>query len=338
MTNWIDVVYISIPWAAVVSLLIYFIKNPEKAEKWYSLIAGAFSFLGLRLEKSSVARDIQSDINSFTKDYNDKNGISTLPYGVKIEWVSETTRESFVKDGKVVVKMKHHTNRARNFLYGAMDWANKGAIPEGRQFLHKKVLKALDFTLVYKLLTDKKRYDSRQLFLDEIYDKEAPEGSLVNTYSVAFNKLDENGIFMGVVLPEYTSFGKKMGNSIPNKKHFAETIGFATMLEKLSRKASGVDVSPEYKGEHINCSICLVARPDKFALQGLEPYLAYINHCVKEGVESIYVCAIGETNIANARSICNAYEKSKNLSFVSERIQPMGKNRAIVLHFRNLNV
>jgi len=337
MTDWITIIYTSIPWAVVVGLLIYFIKNPEKVEKWYSLIAGAFSFLGLRFEKSSVARDIQSDINSFSKDYNDK-GISSLPYGIKIRWISETTRESFIANGKVVVKMKHHKNRARNFLYGAIDWANKGVIPEGREFLHKKVLKALDFTLVYKLLTEKKRYGSRQLFLDEIYNKEAPNGSLVNTYSTAFNKLDESGIFMGVVLPEYTSFGKKMEKSIPSKKHFAETIGFANMLEKLSRKPSGVDISPEYKGDNIRCSVCLVARPEKFALLGLEPYLSYINKCVKEGVESIYVCAIGDKNMSNARSIRNAYEKSENLSLVSERIQPVGKNKGIVLHFRNLNV
>jgi hypothetical protein len=63
-----------------------------------------------------------------------------------------------------------------------------------------------------------------------------------------------------------------------------------------------------------------------------------VNKCVREGFESIYVCAIGDKNISTVRSIRDAYERSKNLSLVSERIQPVGKNKAIVLHFRNLTI
>jgi hypothetical protein len=332
MFDWQTFLITSIPWAIVVGLLIYFIKNPEKAEKWYSIIARGLSFISLKLEKSGVARDIQSDINSFTKNINSKTKHPVLAYGVKVKWISGTTREAFVKKGKVIVKMQHHKNQAKNFLYTTMDWVSKSLIPEGRHLIDKTVLRALDFACINKVLVEKKRHDVRQLFLDEFYETEVTKGSLLEKYCSVFDKLDETGLFVGVVLPEFSSLGRRTGSVMPNERIRLETIGFTGMLEKLSRKLHGEDVSPDYNGENIKCSIVLIAKQEKYLMHGLSPYLNWINKCCADGIRSIYVSAIGDANISIVRKIQDSYAESKKISVVSAETHSLNGKKAMVLY------
>lgn len=333
--DWLAVFFTSLPWATLVGLLFYFIKNPEKAEKWGSIIARSFSFLSLRLEKISVARDIQSDINNFAKKLRSGTKSDIIPYGVKVNWVKNTTREAFVKDGRVVIKMEHHENQARNFLYATMDWVNRGLIPESRHLLDKGILQAADLTFINKVLTESKRHDSRQIFLDEIYEPRVVKGSLVDRYCSVFGDLDKIGLFVGVALPEYASLGRRLGPVIPDEKIRLETVYFFGMLEKLARKKHGKDVNPSYVGEYINCYVVLIARTETYAMYGLEPYLGFINKCCREGARSFYVCAIGDSNVSVVKRIRDSYEKSTKLSYVWEKVQTVGSTRSIVLHLES---
>jgi len=331
MFDWHTALLTSAFWMTLLGLLVYFIKNPEKVEKWQSLIAGWFSFLSLKIEKSSVAKGIQSEINSFAKDVSSKAKESVIPYGVKVKWISDTTREAFVSQGKVIVKMQHHKNQAKNLLYAVLDWVNRGLVPESRHLINKDVLRSLDFAFINKFFTEKKRFDSKQLFLDEIYEPEATKGSLIERYTSIFNKLDRKGLFTGVVLQEFASLGRRVGSAIPNKEIRSETIGFTNMLEKLSRKSRGKDISPNYKGLHIRCSIVLIAKPEKYFMYGLSPYLNYINKCCTEGMKTFYICAIGDQNISIVRRIRDSYQESKKISVVSEHIESIDGAKAMIL-------
>jgi hypothetical protein len=332
------ITFTSIGWAILlIGLLIYFIRNPEKAEKWASIIARLFSFISLKLEKSGVAKDIQSDINSFAKEVKSQTKEPILPYKVKVKWVNGITRESFVKNGNVVVRMHHHKNQAKNFLYATLEWVDKGLIPEARHLLDKTVLRAVDFVFINEFLTKKKRYDVKQLFLDEIYEPEVTKGSSLERYCDTFNKLNNTGLFTGVALQEFSCISKKIGSAIPDEKIRFETIGFMNMLEKLARRSHGEDVSPTYIGEKIKCSIVLIARYEKYLTHGLSPYLGWINKCCKEGICSFYVCAVGDPNIMIVRKIRDAYEESKKISVVSENTFPLNGSKAIVLCMETLS-
>ena len=333
--DWQTFIFTSILWAPIVGLLVYFIRNPEKAEKWYSIIARSLSFLSLKLEKSGVAKDIQADINSFAKEVNSQTEEPILPYGVKIDWVSSTTPESFVKKGNVIVRMRHHENQAKNFLYATLEWTSKGLIPEARNLLDKTVLRAVDLFFISNFLTKKKRFDVKQVFFDVIYEPEVKKGSLLERYCNVFNNLEKTGCFAGIVLPEFSSLGRRMRSVLPDQKVKLETIGFINMLEKLSRKPPGEDVSPTYKGENIKCSIVLIARQDTYLMRGLAPYLNWINKCCNRGICSFYVCAIGDPNIKIVKKIRDAYGESKKISSVAESIFPLDGNRAVVLRMKS---
>lgn len=247
----------------VIAVAIYLIKNPEKVEKWSFLISKGLSSLSIRWEKSALAKDIQSDINSFIQGINSEND-GFLPYKLKIDWVSRKSREAFIREGKVVVKMNRYENQARNFLIATVELTDKGLLPESKHLIDKRVLSALELAFINKLLTEKSRFDSKQLFIDEIYDSQAKEGSLVEKYSKAFINLDSKGMFESIVLPEYFTLGKGFQKEIQNEKVMADTIGFAEMLSRLANKRQGQKVDPNYNGSVLSCAIVLIARSETY--------------------------------------------------------------------------
>ena len=292
--------------------------------------------MSLWLEKSGVAKDIQSDINSFTKNVNSQTKEPILPYDAKIKWVKGTTREAFVREEKVIVRMRHHKNQAKNFLYATLEWVNKGLIPQARHLLDKSVRRAVDLIFINKFLVEKKRFDARQLFLDEIYEREAKKGSILERYCNTLDKLNDKGLFLGVVVQEFSSLGKRTGSAIPDKKTRFETISFMNMLERLANKPPGKDVNPTYIGENIKCSIVLIARYETYLMYGLDPYLNWINKCCEKGICSVYVCARGDANTMIVKKIRDAYEQSKKISVISENIFPIKGKKVIVLYMETL--
>ncbi len=332
MTDWIEVIWLSVPWATLAGLLIYFIKNPEKVEKWGSVLAKTFSFASAKWERASVAKDIQSDINSFAKKVAGK-GNTVLPYKAKINWVSSTTKEAFVKANKVVIKMGHHNNQARNFLNVTLEWIHCGLIPESRHLIDPNVLRSLDFTMVNKVLTETKRHDAKQLFFSEIYEPEVKSGSLLEQYCSAFSKLDERGTLMGVALPEYALLGEIVGSSMPNPQIQAETISFAGLLMRLANKQHGIDIDTTYQGQYVNCSIMLVARYETYLSYGLEPYLKFINQCQGKGVKLVYVVGQGK-NVKVVKRIKDAYENNKKVVFDWENSITNSHGESSVVRFK----
>jgi hypothetical protein len=199
--------------------------------------------------------------------------------------------------------------------------------------MDQKVLRSLDFAVINKILTETNRHDAKQLFISEIYEPEARAGSLLEKYCSTFHKLDEQGTFVGVALPEYSLLGESVGSSIVDSQVRAETISFAVLLMKLANKKPGEDVSPTHQGQYINCSIVLVAKYETYQMRGLEPYLKFINKCERDGIKSLYVCGWGQNASVVAR-IKDAYEGNKKIVLDSEKLIANKLNKSRILHFK----
>ena len=311
----IIVLLTSIPW---ITLLILVYKTPEKVEKWVSMFAKAISWAGLKWEKRAVSGDIQSDLRGFKKEFDSTSSERILPYPIRIKWESKMiTPEAFIRKNELFVKMSHHRNQAKNFLYATLIYVEKGLVPESRHLIDKTVRRAMDLAFVRKILTEKKRHDVLQLFFDEIYKPDLNKGSLLEKYCVVFNKLEETGGFSQIALEEFSILNESDGWGFPTEDVFRDTRDFVQMLERFVWKKQGEDVNPNYNGKIIKCTIVLVARPDVYQVHGLSPYLRYIKNSLKEGIKTFYICGIGGANTPIVKRIRDAYESSQDLSIVS---------------------
>jgi hypothetical protein len=294
---WLAITNIS--WVAV---LVYVLMNPEKAEKWASILLRLGAVISSRAEKRSVASDIQSDINIFAKRMTNIDS-RILPYGLRIRWenIKDATPESFIKEDQVVVRLSHHKNRAKNIVLATLAYVHSGLLPDVRAHIDEDVSKSLDFTVTRKILVDQKRLDGLQILEMQI-STAAEDAAGVKGLCKAMTGLDGIGLFDLILLRELADVGKLLAGTLPQDQTKTEIREFIGACEKLAEKEPGKDVSPDFEGKRIRVSIVLIARFETYMMRGIEPHLNWIKKCIDREIDSIYVVARGP-NIQIAKDV-----------------------------------
>jgi len=302
-----------LPNGAWVGVVIYLITHPDVAEKWGALLSRLFSKISRRAELSSVALDIQGKIDSFSKSVNSEvSGI--LPYGVKIEWVTgELTKESFFRDGKIILRMNYHSNQDENIVHATMEYITRGMLSDSRPHIDERIMKSADLICTKKLI-EKERRTALQFYYGEILSPARKSDGELDKYVLIMQQLDESGYFTQILLRELQRLGATMQFSIPEKSVKEETKRFVEFLdEKINKKKPGVDV-PDFVGQKIRTSIVYVARMETGTI---EPHLRFIEGCVKREIDTIYVCARGEYNTLLVKELEKRLESYSKLTKVS---------------------
>ncbi len=175
----------------LISIIIYFLLNPEKVEKWGAILLKAFAYFSVRAEKKHISLDIQSYVNSFQRQVNSEcEGL--LPYGIKIEWVSEEiTPESFLAEGKVIIRLGHHKNRDENIIRVILEYVSQALVPEIKHHMAKEVRQAIDFTVVKKILN--KTPSALNRFYETRYKPEVKENPKIEELCKMMDDLDNVG-------------------------------------------------------------------------------------------------------------------------------------------------
>ena len=198
-------------------------------------------------------------------------------------------------------------------------------------------MRAVELEFSSKVFIDTKRHDVKQLFLDEIYNPEIEKSQTLERYYNVMDSLEKTGHFTRIALRELSDLGHNVPSNISTREIHRNTVDFTKMLERLVRRRRGEDVNPTYNGEVIKCSVVLIARSEKYLLNGLNPYLGFINKSVENGINTFYVCAIGDQNISITQQIADAYEASKNLSVLTRDVYNLkGGQRACCMVLRRV--
>lgn len=287
---------IIIPNSIWVAVLIYLVTHPEVAEKWGSIFTRLFSNISKRAERTTVGLGIQGDIDSFAKSLNrEVNGV--VPYGVQIEWViGGATRESFFRENKIVIRMDYHTNQDENLVRAALEYVSKGLLTDSKPYLDSKVVDSVDLICTKKLIESQRR-GALHFYYGEILNPILESDEDIREYVHMMQQLDEGGYFTQILLKELHRLGVLMHFTIPDDQIRGETRDFVGFLDaKITNKPPGVDVDPTFIGQRIKTSIVYVARADATSV---EPHVRWVEKCLQKGVDTIYLCARGEINIAS---------------------------------------
>ena len=310
------------------------LKNPEIVQKWTASLSHLFADRSLIMERKYVAMDIQATVNDVSKNVNSE-GPEVMPYGLEINWVKPTDRKTFIENGKIVVKLDHHRNQARNFVYAIMAYIAQGLLPRARRYVEKYVMRSSDLILAKKIFLTERKYDSLKFFYDEILDPQMEAEPKIKKYVDLIGKLDEMGFFTRILLREYWDIGRKIHPKPPSQEILRETKEFADFLKRLAEKKRGVDINPTFEGKRIRLSIVLIARPEVVGRMGIDPYTNWIKKCLEKEIYTIYVLAAGKVNTAVAKTIANYFERSEKIEKVAEQeIRPKGLPPRILILFK----
>jgi hypothetical protein len=303
----------------LVLLLSYALTHPETVEKWHSILARALSYRSERAEKATVSTGIQAEINSFAKDMN-KETMGAMPYGIKIEWTKDATRETVLESGEVIVRMKHHRDQSRNLVYATLAYISKGFLPHGRSYLEEKIAKSADHIMTRKIFVRRNLDDALHLYVSEFLEPEVKIDPTIQQHCDTFERLDGMGFFTKIFAREMERLGLKLYPAIATSDIVKDTSEFVDFLKRVAEREPGERVpgGTLFVRPRFGTAIALIASGDTLALAGVSPHLAWISDCWQRGADTVYVLARGSTNIKVAQGITAILVSIPDVEKVSE--------------------
>ena len=277
------------PWTAVGItglLLIYFLMNPNKVEKWSAVIAGLIEKINTRAARHSAAAEVQSATSAYVSETNSGD---ILPYGLKIGWIKDSTVESYVDARKesVVVIMPYRKNISRIFVTAVREYTSKAFIPKIRHDIPRQVVTAAELVMQEKIIRAK-RQDALDMFKTEVLPLQIGTDRDVERLYKSFKQIGESGFFENIFLNELliASDGLKTFAESQKAMEIDDLIDF---LVTFYERSPGEEIRLEYTGKLFKLNIILVAKTEKMMLEGTGPYTKSAEVALSKGLRSIYV-------------------------------------------------
>lgn len=301
------------PTAVLVGVIIYLLTHPEKAEKWGSILYRLFATISHKAEQAHIALDIQACADDFSKRIN-REIKDLMPYGLKIDWVKGAiSPESFIKEGRVIIRLSYHTNEDENVINVVREYISKNLITNARPHISEKVSASIDFITTKKLLIQERK-SALNRFYKEILDPERERDSDVKKYCDAIERIDEHGWFTRIFLRELKDLGEKMHLKNPQEEVKEESGNFLNFLGEIATKEPGEDVNTTFEGDKIQTGIVFVA---KLTTESLGPHKKWIDTLIEKEFDTFYLCARGG-NIELVKILMKDLESNGRVRRVTE--------------------
>ncbi len=269
------------------SLTVYFVKNPDKLEKWVAIIAKLGRYISSRAEESYVKYIVQSKVNGFI--YNVAKIVPNLiVQKVKVEWVPDKLSErEFIQNDKVVVRMRRSRCENRNLVNATIAFVSQSLLIKAKRYIAKYQKEAIDMFTVTQIL---KREDPIALseFI-EAYLHEAMDNKKVNDLYAKFEDIDLFGLYFPVFITEMTFLGEKIFGSHRNDQAIYEEVNqLVNFLYNYSHRRINEDCVSEYNGDYCKFAIRIYGRSARIQNEGEQ---IYINNIAKtaEVTDTIYI-------------------------------------------------
>lgn len=289
----------------VIILLVIF--KLETLEKLASKFLSLFLWAGSSVQKTQIAKDIRSDILKVSKEMSKEiDGITT--YDLKIRWVKNIDRDTFIENNKIIIKMNPSDNRIKNKVYALHQYIEHGLLSDVKVYFDDNVIKSLDATVVRKLLIilDKdglKYFDNN--YLDKILEDD--ENREIFNQLV---KLDTTGMLSAIFIKELIEKGRYMYPQAPDECLKIESRQFLTFLYNIANKKTGEDVELTFNSEYFNVAVMIIAKREVLKSAGQVPYLKRAKSNLSSGITTIYLLADSRNKCIAARKIADNLKRN----------------------------
>jgi len=324
------VVSITLP-AALVVALVYVLTHPENAERILSWLFRLFANVSQLADRGYVANDIQASVNGFCAALN-KTAPGAAPHKLKISWVHSESREAFLRNGEIIVRLRHHPDQDRNLVAATLAFLGKDLLIRARTYLDERLCRSIDLTAARGVLLNAKRPHALDHFHNEVLEPEtrATPGLLEDCQ--VLQRLDRDGYFTRVLLREMTAFGNRLFPGMPDPDDRIQARAFVKFLRTIVEKGRGEDVPLRFVTPQLKVGFVLVARQERRQDFDPAPYMDAIKRHFRSGAETVYLCGEG-ANIDYVTAVSRRFLATKEGVKEEHRyeVQPQGgkSHRAI---------
>lgn len=294
--------------ATIIIVLWFFLKNPEKVEKWASMFLKVGAYVSKKAEKRYMATNLQAIIS----EKRIKLGLQgdVLAYGIKIEWTDKESAETDLKENKVLVMMKPFRSQAKNFAAVVSLYVPQVVLPKSRNYVNQDLVKSIDYTIAKTILEDNPTaiwyYTNREI------EEMSPESK---KFLEIITPLHRNGCLTRLIIPEFQNLSNLFPIE-PNKEVHEETVGFTEEVYKFETAippvtGSGLGI---FNGKYIKIAIVPVGEAKKLQNTGIATHLTFIEKSLKNGITHFYI--VSASGINYPKQLITLACKGYNLSLV----------------------
>lgn len=297
--------------AAVAALITLLIRSPEKVEKWMAMGWKALNLLGRVFKgahKQYVRLDLQGRLNEFAKGLGE-DAPFLASTRVHIEWTDdEVTRKNFLRDDKVILRLRRNDPEDRNFVHGAYMFVSASMLAKGKRYLSPSQRQSLDLYMTTELL-EKEKPTVLGFFLDEYLHPETKDkDSKITKYFDSFAVIDKGGLFKSVVLQELNYLGDKVFGQRQDDKIISEVNALIEFLEPIATRQIGGGSDLNFQRLYCRFAIVIVGKPAKVIAAGHLPYVDYVRkQLIPRRIETLYLVSIRD-NRAVVDEVCNSLD------------------------------
>ncbi len=278
-------------WGVLVVVIVLFILLYEKAEKPVAKLYDLFSWVGAGWRRRAVKADIQSNINSFSRAV-DHEIPNTMPYNMKLQFVSDMDRAELLREKNLVlVRIRDRRHDDKNFVHAMLTFCPVGVLPASRPYLDDLLSDAIDFTVTRKFLNAIQYQGALNYLYKEVIEPEIAEKPELDKLCTILDRLDEQGLFIKVILRELRDFAVKVGSRYPTEAHKQEARQFVEYMDTIATRMPREATQTKFQGNYISTGFVFIGTSPKIEREGYVPYLRAIQWSKSMGLEKIYIAA-----------------------------------------------
>ena len=330
-------------WGLLAAFVIFYLVYPEKLQIISSHIYAALGFLGTYWQKRSVTQDIEGRFAVLARKMNfEVPGLMLERIG--IEWVKPTDieAESFVKQGRVIMRMRYYKDNGRNLANAVHTVIQKHNLTEVKAYVDDSLRRSIDLAITKRCLELSKSQEALKCFISEVLSSELRDDAEIQINYAKIEAIDELGFFTRIMLVEFLKMAAELYPArVGVPEILKETSDFVDYLHQFPTRAPGQNVDLDFKGNYLKVGIGIVAKRWKLEQHGYEPYLRKIEEKLTGHCNVIYLTAMNGLR-GDARAVAQAAKESlPGVTIVSEqhyRSRKAGEGRnaiCIRLELRN---
>ena len=284
---------------ALILVLIYLIRNPEKGQVWKGKLQSLL-FFSTKSKKASITNRVSGSFKHAIRKASESER-AIYPDAVRISWIDgeNESRESFLDGKQVIVRMSKTENINKITSVAAIEMAKTGVLTNGKRYMTPDLVNASDYLIARKLVSIVSQGQSLGYF-DEQYFR--PLYDTNSDFKECFDKLlaaDKNGMFISVYLNEIRKMSETLFPEPSNKEAEGETISFLNFVYSQCKQKRD---SFRYQGSFIKVDVAFTGDSSVLIRCGHDFYVQKCNDAFIAGISTVYLFSYGKYTCINSIS------------------------------------
>jgi hypothetical protein len=290
-------------------LFLYLLKNPEKVEKWGSILYKIGAYVSEKSEKRYMATNIQYTINEARKELG--LGGDVISYGLNVKWTEENSVEIDLKENNVIVMLKPFGSQSKNLANVISLYIPNTLLPKARKYVDDYLMKGIDYIFGKNFLI------KNPTALDYYVDNESKNHTAkIKEYINKIDKLNESGKLSRILVQEFKNFNTLYPQD-PSEFQKEDSINlFNTIYQfEILDPGESIDGAGIHISENFKMAVVPVGRSQTLIDSGIEKHLIFILEHIPKGIKNFYIVGAG-VNIRYAKSLTERVCKIGNVNIV----------------------